>query len=34
VSTGTRWKFGAAYLGLVLYLLYMIRLVHQVGIID
>lgn len=34
VSTGTRWKFGAAYLGLVLYLLYMIRFVHQVGIID
>ncbi|MBD0380081.1 site-2 protease family protein [Paenibacillus sedimenti] len=34
VETKTRWKFGAAYLGLVLYLLYMIRLVHQVGIID
>jgi Zn-dependent protease len=34
VSAKTRWKFGAAYLGLVLYLLYMIRLVHQVNIIT
>ncbi|MEW9699685.1 site-2 protease family protein [Paenibacillus sp. SI8] len=31
VSAKTRLKFGAAYLALVLYLLYMIRLVHQVG---
>ncbi|WP_411830164.1 site-2 protease family protein [Paenibacillus alba] len=33
VPASTRWKFGIAYLGLVLFLLYMIRLVHQVGII-
>ncbi|WP_373291255.1 site-2 protease family protein [Paenibacillus marchantiophytorum] len=33
VPTSTRWKFGIAYLTLVLFLLYMIRLVHQVGII-
>lgn len=34
VPTKTRWKFGAAYLALVLFLLYMIRLVHQVGILN
>lgn len=34
VPAKTRWKFGIAYLALVLFLLYMIRLVHQVGIID
>lgn len=34
VPVKTRWKFGAAYLALVLFLLYMIRLVHQVGIMD
>jgi Zn-dependent protease len=34
VPAKIRWKFGAAYLGLVLFLLYMIRLVHQVGIMD
>lgn len=34
VPAKTRWKFGIAYLALVLFLLYMIRLVHQVGIIG
>lgn len=34
VPAKTRWKFGIAYLALVLFLLYMIRLVHQVGILD
>lgn len=34
VPAKTRWKFGIAYLALVLFLLYMIRLVHQVGIIS
>ncbi|MDR6878430.1 site-2 protease family protein [Bacillus sp. 3255] len=34
VPAATRWKFGAAYLALVLFLLYMIRLVHQSGIIN
>ncbi|NOU99916.1 site-2 protease family protein [Paenibacillus sp. LMG 31457] len=34
VPAKTRWKFGAAYLGLVLFLLYMIRMVHQAGIMD
>ena len=31
VPAKTRWKFGIAYLVLILFLLYMIRLVHQVG---
>ncbi|MNW06990.1 hypothetical protein D3C71_2034970 [compost metagenome] len=30
----TRWKFGAAYLALALFLFYMIRQVHQVGILN
>lgn len=34
VPAKTRWKFGAAYFGLILFLLYMIRLVHQAGIMD
>ncbi|NEW08196.1 site-2 protease family protein [Paenibacillus sp. SYP-B3998] len=32
VPTKTRWKFGGAYIGLVLYLLCMIRLVHQTAV--
>jgi len=34
VPARTRWAFGAAYLGLALFLLYMIRLVHQVNILS
>jgi Zn-dependent protease len=34
VPVKTRWKFGISYLLLILFLLYMIRLVHQVGIIS
>ncbi|RTE08728.1 site-2 protease family protein [Paenibacillus whitsoniae] len=32
VPTRTRWLFGTAYLALALFLLYMIRVVHQIGI--
>lgn len=34
VPVKTRWKFGISYLVLILFLLYMIKLVHQVGIIS
>lgn len=34
VPVKTRWKFGISYLALILFLLYMIRLVHQIGIIS
>ncbi|WNR43585.1 site-2 protease family protein [Paenibacillus roseipurpureus] len=34
VPARTRWKFGAAYVALILFLLYMIRLVHGVGILS
>jgi Zn-dependent protease len=34
VPTASRWKFGAAYIGLAIFLIYMIRAVHQVGILK